>query len=61
VGLVFVFLIIVEFKYLKIKSSKNYPSPILLFLGDLKNHLGLSLKNPKKGDYEVGAGVRVCD
>jgi hypothetical protein len=42
------------------KISKNRPGLILLFLGDLKNHSGLGLRNPeKKGDYEVGAEVRV--
>jgi len=48
------FLIIVGLGYSKIKNSKNGPSSILLLLGDLKNWLGLDLKNPKKGDYEVG-------
>jgi len=45
---------------LKIKKSKNYPGSILLFLRDLKNCSGLGLRNPKKGNYEVGVKVRVC-
>jgi hypothetical protein len=61
VGWIFVFLIIVEFMCLKIKSSKNCPGIILLFLGDFKNRLGFSLKNPKRGGYEVGVGVMVCN
>lgn len=61
-GWIFVFfLVIVRFRYLKIKNSNNRLNPILLFLGDLKN--GPHLRNPKRDGYEVGvgAGVRVCD
>jgi hypothetical protein len=54
-------LIIVGLGYSKIKNLKNGPSSVLLSLGDLKNLLGLDLKNPKKGDYEVGMGVKVRD
>jgi hypothetical protein len=45
---------------LKIKNSRNHLSLILLFLRDLKNHLGMGLKKPKRGNYEVGVGVKVC-
>jgi len=60
-GYLFFFLVIVWFRYLKIKNSNNRLNPILLFLGDLKN--GPGLRNPKKDGYGVGVGpgVRVCD
>jgi hypothetical protein len=54
-----VFKIIIKFRYLKIKNSRNHLSLILLFLRYLKNHLGLGLKKPKRGNYEVGVGVKV--
>ncbi len=54
-----VFKIIIGSRYLKIKNSRNHLSLIILFLRDLKNRLGLGLKKPKKGDYEVGVGVMV--
>ncbi len=58
-----IFLIIVGFEYLKIRISKNHLSMVLLFLflGDLKNHLGRNLRNPKRGNYEMGARVKICD
>jgi hypothetical protein len=34
---------------------------VILVLGYLKNYLGFNLGNLKKGSYEVGARVRVCD
>jgi hypothetical protein len=40
--------IIVGLGYSKIKNLKNGPSLVLLSLGDLKNRLGLDLKNPKR-------------
>jgi hypothetical protein len=55
-----VFKIIIKFGYLKIKNSKNCLSLILLFLRDFKNCLDLGLRNSKRGNYEVEAGVRVC-
>jgi hypothetical protein len=61
-GLLFVLLlVIVGFEYLKIKISKNCSGLVLLFLGNLKNCLGLGHRNLKTGSYEVGVGVRVCD
>jgi len=61
VGTNVIFLIIVGFEYLEIKISKNHLSMVLLFLGDLKNHLGPDLRNPKRGNYEMGARVKIYD
>jgi hypothetical protein len=61
VGWVYIFLVIIKCGYLKIKNSKNHLGSIIFIFRDLKNCLGLSFKNPKKGGYEVGARVRVCD
>jgi hypothetical protein len=58
---IYIYLIIVGFRYFKIKNSKNCPSLVLLFFRDEKNRLGLDLKNPKRGDYEVGVRVKVHD
>ncbi len=55
------FFIIVGFEYLKIKISKNHLSMVLLFLGELKNHLGPGLRHPKRGNYEMGVRVKICD
>jgi hypothetical protein len=55
------FKIIVGFRYLKIKNSKNHSGLVFLFLEDLKNHLSSDLKTPKRDGYEVGPGVKVCD
>jgi hypothetical protein len=43
------------------KKFKELLESSFLFSGDLKNWLGPDLRNPKRGGYEVGAGVRVCD
>jgi hypothetical protein len=53
----YLFLLIARFGYLKIKSTKNSPSCSFI-LGDLKNHIGLGLKNPKRCSHEVGKGLR---
>jgi len=52
VGQIYIYLIIVGFRYFKIKNSKNCPSSVLLFFRDEKNWLGLDLKNPKRGEGE---------
>jgi hypothetical protein len=57
-----VFYIIVRSKYLKIKNSKNCPSLVFIFLGDLKNRWGPGLRKPKRSSYDQVRGrVRVCD
>jgi hypothetical protein len=43
------------------KKFKKPPMSNYFTFRDLKNHSGLILRNPKKGGYEVGARVRVCD
>jgi len=60
-GRYIIIIIIVGFRYFKIKNSKNCPSSVLLFFRDEKNRLGLDLKNPKRDDYEVGVRVKVHD
>jgi hypothetical protein len=34
---------------------------VLLFIGDLKNHLGPGVRNPKRSNYEMGARVKIYD
>jgi hypothetical protein len=55
------FLVTIGSRYLEIKNSNNHLGPILLFLRNSNNHLSPSLRNPKRGSYEVGARVRACD
>jgi hypothetical protein len=43
------------------KKFKNPPRSNYFIFRDLKNRSGLSLRDPKKGGYEVGVRVRVCD
>jgi len=59
-GILF-FLVTIGSKYLEIKKSNNHSSPILLFLRNSNNHSSPSPKNQKRGSYEVGARVKVCD
>jgi hypothetical protein len=57
----FVFLVTIKSRYLKIKNSKNRLGLVLLLLKVVQNYPNLNLQNPKKGGYEVGVRVRVCD
>jgi hypothetical protein len=41
------------------KKFKEFFKSNFLFLKDSKNHSCSGLRNPKRGGYEVGAGVRV--
>jgi hypothetical protein len=60
-GWVFVFYYNSQVRVFENINSNNHPNLVFLFLGDLRNHLILSLKTPKRGGYEVGARVKVCD
>jgi len=51
-------LVIVESRHLKIKNSKNHPSPVHQFLKYIKIHPSLGFRNPKRGSYEMGAGAK---
>jgi hypothetical protein len=61
VGWVYVVLVIIKCGYLKIKKFKKSPWSNYFIFRDLKNSSGLSLRNAKRGGYEVGTRVRVCD
>jgi len=43
------------------KKFKKPPRSDYFIFRYLKNYSGLNLKNLKKGGYEVGTRVRVCD
>jgi len=43
------------------KKFKKPPRFNYFIFRDLKNRSGLIIRNPKRGGYEVGARVRVCD
>jgi hypothetical protein len=60
VGWVFFFLVIVKFRYLKNKKLKELSKFECLFLINSKK-CPMSLRNPKKGNYEVGVRIRICD
>jgi len=47
--------------YLKIKNSKNHLGLVFIYLKDVQICSNIGLRNPKRGGYEVGVGLRVCD
>ncbi len=56
---IYILLVIITCGYFKIKKFKKPPR--FFVFKDINNRSGLSLKNPKKGGYEVGVRVRVSD
>jgi hypothetical protein len=61
VGSYLFFFVIVRFRYLKIKNSKNHLGLVFLFLKDVQICSNIGFRNPKRGGYEVRVGLRVCD
>jgi hypothetical protein len=62
VGWVFVFLVIIKSKYLKIKENVCTTWVPLFYFEEIFKTIGSpSFKSPKRGSYEVGAEVKVCD
>ncbi len=51
--------VIVKSRYLKKKIQRITLGPVLLFLGDLKNHQGPGVLETqrKEGDYKVSVGL----